>query len=412
MMDQTSYINVSGHVLGMIGSDEYFINTGQYDAFRQGTNYNYQKNAYTWEKEVYEGGEDALLDWNNGYRIVLRANIVLSGLEKIESASDDLTSYNTARGTALFHRAMTWYNLAQLYCPVYDAENADIELGLPLRTDPDVTTPSDWSSLEDTYRKIITDMQLAKTLLPQVPLTKFRPGKIAVDAFLARMYLQMGEFSFAKNHADQVLSATSTLIDFNELTNTDNHSFPVDGSGNPEVIYFSRLSDIMILSPTYFNADTLLLESYEDGDLRKTYYFKENASERELFMGSYSGDKYYFTGLATDEVFLIKAECEARLGDTGAALAALNRLRKHRLSTDQYVALESQDISEVLDLVIAERRKELVMRGTRWEDIRRLNKEERYETALVRQLGDRRIELLPGSDRFIWSLPLEVITPE
>ena len=52
----------------------------------------------------------------------------------------------------------------------------------------------------------------------------------------------------------------------------------------------------------------------------------------------------------------------------------LNWLRKHRMQSDQYVELSAVDTEEALDWVIKERRKELVLRGIRWEDLRRFSR--------------------------------------
>ena len=62
-----------------------------------------------------------------------------------------------------------------------------------------------------------------------------------------------------------------------------------------------------------------------------------------------------------------------------------------------------------MNWILAERRKELVMRGTRWADLRRLNKEPKYATTLVRDLDAEQYELKPGSPKWVWPLPIEAI---
>src|SRR5690606_38572358 len=138
------------------------------------------------------------------------------------------------------------------------------------------------------------------------------------------------------------------------------------------------------------NPDTTLMDSYGEGDLRAKAFFREiNNGMKHEYIGSYDGTSLstYFTGIATDELYLVRAECAARLGDADKALADLNLLRKHRFEAEMYEELASNDMAEVLGWVIAERRKELVWRGTRWEDLRRLSKEPTYATTLIRKVN-------------------------
>jgi hypothetical protein len=166
------------------------------------------------------------------------------------------------------------------------------------------------------------------------------------------------------------------------------------------------------MNNNFFNADTTLLKLYVNGDLRfKAYYLLSASTGRYSFKGSYKGNTTYFAGLATDEVYLNRAECLARLNQPAAALDDLNKLRKSRFTPAAYVALQSTDAQQVLDWVIAERRIELIMRGTRWPDLRRLNKEARYATTLTHVLDGVSFQLKPDNiNKWTWPLPVEAIS--
>src|SRR5690606_7886629 len=45
LLDHSTMYVTSSHALGMIGADEYFVTAEQYNTFRTGASYNYQKNA-------------------------------------------------------------------------------------------------------------------------------------------------------------------------------------------------------------------------------------------------------------------------------------------------------------------------------------------------------------------------------
>lgn len=411
LLDNTTNFNLaSSHALGMIGSDEYYITDAQYESFSSGVDFGYQKNAYTWNSVVYQGGENALIDWNIGFYRILNCNVVLGGLADMEVNGADRDQFNSVKGTALFHRALNLYNLAQLYCPVYSRESANTSVGLPLRKGFDVNERVPRSNLQQTYDAIIGDLKEAEALLPKAPEVIFRPGKAAVYALFARLYLQMDEFDEAMSFAVRALEINDNLLDYNDYSVTWNYIFPINGDGNEEIIFYNSLySHVSIIASFSCYPDSALLAGYDAGDLRRDLYFLRDFLSNEPFVGSYTGNDNYFTGFATDELYLIKAECEARSGLVNESMETLNHLRRHRFSATAFEPLETDNKDDAMAWILGERRKELYMRGNRWEDIRRLNKEEKYQTTLTRRIGERVYTLAPNSQGYVWPLPLEAI---
>ncbi len=413
LMDNTGVMNATSHALGMMGSDEYFVADGVYGTFPVGVNYNYQKRAYTWEREIFEGNEVQLLDWNEGYKRILWANLALEGAEKLKGQESE-GEVDLLRGIALFHRAWNYYNLAQLFCAVYDAATAGSEDGLPLRLESDLTLSVQRSSLEATYTQILKDLEDALPLLPDRTETNFRPGKAAVHALLSRVYLQMGVYDKAVAETNEALRLHDELLDFNAIEQKPGLTFPPHGQGNAEVVFMASFNVnntyTRMISYIVVNPDTLLLDSYEEGDLRFPLFFKPSGV-RYQYSGSYNGAALtnYFTGLAVDELYLTRAECAVRLGRLEQGLADLNWLRKHRFESGSYTERSSTDADELLSWIIDERRKELVWRGTRWEDLRRLNKEPRFALTLTRVIAGETYTLPPGDNRYVWPIPVEAI---
>ncbi|UZJ65622.1 RagB/SusD family nutrient uptake outer membrane protein [Sphingobacterium sp. KU25419] len=64
---------------------------------------------------------------------------------------------------------------------------------------------------------------------------------------------------------------------------------------------------------------------------------------------------------------------------------------------------------ELLSSIILERRKELFFRGTRWADLRRLNKENHFAVDLVRIVDGKRHILKPNTSRYLWPIPNNVV---
>lgn len=415
LLDYISTMNeLSSTNMGMIGGDEYYVTEAQYNSITQSSTNDFQKNAYIWADQVYVGREPTQVDWMAGYNRVMLANLCLNGLEDIKASPDTQEKWNLLKANALFFRALAFYEMAQAYCPVYNAATAASDLGLPVRLDADPTVKVSRTSVEATYRQILSDLDEAEKLLPNLPLVQFRPGKAAAYALLSRVYMQMGDYTQARENADRCLQITNKLINFNTLSFAANFTFPVHGANNAEVIfmnsaYIFSINSSSATGTSLFNADSGLFKSYTTGDLRFNAYWAKSGT-RNIFKGSYKGTAAYFTGLATDEVYLNRAECLARENKLAEALADLNKLRQNRFTPAAYAPLASNDAQQVLDWVITERRIELVCRGTRWDDLRRLNKEPRYATTIVRQLGAKRYELKPGDLKWTWPLPVEAIS--
>jgi hypothetical protein len=105
---------------------------------------------------------------------------------------------------------------------------------------------------------------------------------------------------------------------------------------------------------------------------------------------------------------LILAECYARNGDIQNANRFLEELLSKRYLEGNFVFNSSYHIS-LLDRVISERRKELVFRGIRWSDLRRLNKEADFKQELTRVVDGKTYTLLPNDKKYILPIPDLVI---
>src|SRR5690606_29129014 len=127
------------------------------------------------------------------------------------------------------------------------------------------------------------------------------------------------------------------------------------------------------------------------------------------FVGSYTGGRELFAGLAVDEVYFIKIESLARMGRGIEALDSLNEFLKMRHSVQFFEPLHLEDPDEILHAILTERRKQLVFRGIRWMDLKRLNVERRFESILERRVNDKVYVLQPRSPRYVLPLPNDVV---
>ncbi len=271
---------------------------------------------------------------------------------------------------------------------------------MPIRLNPNITNNPGRSNLKDTYSQIISDLDTAKYLISDMTIgnNRIRPGRLTVYALLARIYLAQRNYEKAGNYADSVLIRYNTLMDYNHITSFTftNEETLYQNIFRTGIISFSAVSGIL-------NVDSVLYNFYDQNDLRKTLYYGIT-NGRVVFKRSYNETIFPFSGLATDEMYLIRAECYARSGNTEKAAKNINDLLIKRYITDTYTPVTFSTSQDALSFVLRERRKELAFRGARWSDVRRLNKEG-YNITMKRVLNGQEYSLPPNDLRFALTIP-------
>lgn len=404
LLDHSDMHGFTSYLLGEVGSDDYYVLGDQWSVISVPA----QKNAYVWAADIYEGEPGD--DWNRGYQKILNANFVLEGASEIGESPNNKSLRDAVLGTAYFHRGANLFMLAQLFCKQYESATSNQDLGLPLRTTSNINVRYQRSNLEETYQQLIADLERAEALLPITVPVNTRPSRTAASAMLANVKLQMGDYEAALSHANAALSITSGITNFNTVNTAANAPFPLYGQGNPEIIFYNHFTNPTILAQSRLIIDSLLYASYLTHDLRKKAYFRL-LNNRYTFKGHYSGiTAFMFSGLTTPEMYLVQAECYTRLGELGDAVSSLNTLLQNRFNPQYFMPI-SDDISqrELLELVLSERRKELIFRGRRWHDLKRLSVDPDSAKPLKRILDGTEYTLPIGSPRWVWPIPPDAI---
>jgi len=89
-------------------------------------------------------------------------------------------------------------------------------------------------------------------------------------------------------------------------------------------------------------------------------------------------------------------------------MATLNKLLITRWKTGTFIPFTANNSQEALSTILKERRKELLMRDLRWQDIKRLNKEG-ANISIKRIIDSKTYELPPNSSKFALPLPAYII---
>lgn len=357
------------------------------------------RNSYLWKPNIYEGTTFSNNDWDLPYQQIFYSNVILDGLKEMKP--DTTNQYKQISGSALFFRAMAYYNLIQNFSVPYAKQTANKDPGVPLALTADVTVVLPRSTIQKNYDQIIADLLEARELLPDLGIPVTRPGKVAANALLSKVYLAMEDYESAFVYADEALQIKNDLIDYNTLTPSSANPFPFPfQQPNNEIIFYQRSSNNFASSSNVF-VDDELYNSYDTTDLRQRIFY----TDEKGYKGSYCGSTYQFPGIATDELYLIRAECSARSGSPTAALKDLNILLRSRYKTNSFSEYHLTDQEGILRLILHERRKELVARSLRWTDLRRLNKDSRFQATLNRTYQGISYSLPPNSTRYTFPIP-------
>lgn len=399
LLDDYVTLNQKENSVGVSASDDFTMSDANWNSLPQ-----YTRNLYVWSpKDTFI--PDGSSPWTTLYLCVYRANVVLDGIDEVTDRNTNQAEWANVKGQALLLRARNYFTLLSVWSLPYDVQTATKDLGVPLRLDANYNTPSVRASVATCYQQIIKDLREAAALLPNNPIHVIRPSKPAAYAFLARTFLAMNETDSCLKYTNLALQLKSKLMDYNATDGINPKAEYPFLRFNPEVIFESYMPYPATIQKGDIDQD--LYNSYHVNDLRKTMYHRTSTAVG-VFKGTYSGGTFLFNGPATDELYLMKAECLARLGDQANSLATLNELLVKRFKSNTFTPYTAITSNEALQLVLQERRKELVFRGLRWMDVRRLNKLGANIT-MKRVLNGVVYSLKPNDLNYALAIPEDII---
>jgi hypothetical protein len=402
LLDNYQVLNRSTGI-GYLSNDDFNTTDAGFSAFTSPI----ERNAYRWQTEITEGA--SLLDWNVPYQEIFYANVVLEGLANLSVANQEEQTAKNCKGHALFLRAYAYFQLMQLFSEPYQTANAGKALGVPIvtasRTDQSLVR----NTQEEVFNFMEADLKSAVTLLNPVQNFATRPDQAAGYAMLARIALAKADYPQVVQYAKQALDLRNNLIDYNTLSAAASKPFPIPlPNQNTEVLYYTAQLSYSFLNSSLCFVSPELYQSYDNNDLRKGLYFLSRGSNQYTFKGSYSGSispVSVFEGPTTNEVMLMYAEALVRTGKLPEGIGQLNKLLKTRWKTGTYTDFNTSDPLIALTKILTERRKELVGRGLRWFDLRRLNLDPRFQKSLSRTIAGQTYELAPQSKKYTFPIP-------
>lgn len=397
LLDHYQQINYVDGNAAEVSTDDVYLNDADFAARTEN-----ERNMYTWQRSnifLQDSNE-----WFYNYRVINRTNVVLESIRKIDRNAGNAFEWDNVSGQAYYLRAKNHLRGLYIWGNAYNEQSAG-DPGIPLKLTSDFNEPSTRATVVAGYAQVISDLKRAAAMLPMKAVHVMRPSRPAALGLLARTYWSMRKYDLALLYADSCLMLKSDLLDYNVLNAAA--AYPI-GQFNAEVLQDSYLGSSPVLTNSRAKINPLLYAMYEANDLRKTVFFNDNKNGTFGFKGSYEGNANLFSGVAVNEVLLIRSESLARAGKLSEALADLNRLLRNRYKKNTFTERTGTGQKEVLDQVLAERRKELLLRGLRWVDVKRLNRED-AGISFSRSIKGTVYNLVAKSSGFALPIPERVI---
>jgi tetratricopeptide (TPR) repeat protein len=345
--------------------------------------------------------------WVQSYFVVGAANKIIAAIP--DNSTADLRQL---KGENLFLRAMMHFNLVRVFGRPYTQNNGD-NPGVPILKE-DLTEDQKLtigrSKVSEVYAFVLEDLLKAADFMTTPKANPFASKQVA-NALLARVYLYMGDNNKAIEYADKVIgSGTYSLLQSGELGNY----FRMAPEGNSETIFCIRHTktedqDFSAIGSMYYSGDAngnpagQAQSGWGEIYASKKYYdfLTTNPSDlRQIFLSPYkvNGVLQYNTRLTPNtpmyyinkynlqegiinlsspvylrlaEMYLIRAEANAKLGNHQLALDDVNIIRQRAglssvLHTTASIALAGKTS---LDVVLEERWLELAFEGHRSYDL-------------------------------------------
>lgn len=391
----------------------------------------FEKNLYEFKngQVLLDGESDQLYEpaYNHIYTYNTVINNVLNVPDGTESERKRLWS------EALLGRAFEYLILVNAYAVHYNPATAAKVLGVPLVLSEDINAKYKRNTVAEVYEQIEKDLNAALPNLATSVPNNFRPQKSVGYAFLSRMYLYMGEYQKALTNANQALALNNYLIDYKLYTTKESTTFGrvceiannsvrfPDAQFNKESIWIrlGASSYGSLNGDVYASKDlqTVYNSNLSPGseDMRFKLFFlngraKFGGGAAVLFPGRVLYGPYVEMniGLSSPELYLIAAECEARVGSKEKAMQWLNTLRDARIANNVHLTAASND--EALLIALQERRREMPFLGcTRLVDLKRLNEDPRFAKTIT-HTQEANTYTLPAKDkRYVLPLPPNVV---
>jgi len=335
-----------------------------------------------YNKTILEGNGFVSSYWTGSYNTINRANNILAVDSGIFANAATKARIDAE---AKFIRALSYYNLVQVFGKAYNDGNPSQNPAVPLVVTPtrvvDETLQVPRATVKEVYDQVVADLLEAKANLPAS--NGFYANTYVASGFLARVYMAMGNYQAALAEANRVIASGEYALfaeiaeNYSRTSNGDETIFAMQvtatSGSNDNAVFFAP--------QPYGRADIRIEEGhlalYEEGDARGQLFIQTSRgvmSSKYAVPSDPTADprRRNITVMRLAEMHLIRAEANFRLGSSVGAspVADINAIRAR---AGLGGGLESDVLESVtLDQILRERKLELAFEGHLFADLKRL----------------------------------------
>ncbi len=310
--------------------------------------------------------------WGKISSLIAQSSIVIREAEQFDFGSDQAKA-DKLIGQLYITRGLAYFDMQRFFAQPYNYTSDASHMGVPLidesKVGIDIINPSR-STTKEVYNKIINDFNKGLGMINDNIVSPYYLNKYSAEALMARVYLYMENWSEAANLASEVIdSGLYSLLSNEEYVNswtldqTQESIFSIVNTDTDNSRY-SSISLYYIFKR--FLATNDLYDSFDDNDVRKNLISNNKVLKYKSF-----GFDDNIPVVRLSEMYLIKAEALAELGDDDGAKEALNIIR---LRANPMAELYTDTGDALKDEIQNERRKELMFEGHRLFDLTRKKK--------------------------------------
>ncbi|HEY9262408.1 RagB/SusD family nutrient uptake outer membrane protein [Chitinophaga sp.] len=332
--------------------------------------------------------------WYISYKIINDANTVIEAVEKLSNPD---ASTQQLLGECYFMRAFSHFNLVKLFAMPYTLNPA--AAGVIIRTSTSDPAQKARASVAEVYKQIIADARKGADLMTQARGAQYA-SREAAWALLSRAYLYEGV-------NDSTIYFANKVIDGGRFSLTSAATYPalfanaITGSETIFCVAFSKESDDYgkfgsIASMIFSDGNSGWGEEFASASLRDTMsanpedvrwqYIVPLTDDNGALQQKNGIDIYYISKFSGQdgrptlsspimfrlaELYLNRAEANAKAGNTGAALDDVDMIRSNRGLSNALYHQQLPAGKSALDIVLKERRLELAFEGHRSYDLYR-----------------------------------------
>jgi len=311
--------------------------------------------------------------WAAGYTAINDANNVIAAIDKVDAAKK-----SKVEGEAKFIRGAAYFDLVRLFGKAYNDGSPTTNLGVPIVLTP-TTSVTDASyvsraTVAAVYAQAIADLTDAEAKLPAT--NSFFATKYSAAGMLARLYLQMGNYTAAAAAANRVITSGNY-----SLTPAFIDAFPAMGS-TPGVNSSEDVFAMQVTTLTGFNGfnefygsstyggrgDAVISQDWIDN----TYAANDDRinafyDDGDMYTSKYANPYGNVPVIRLAEMYLIRAEANVRLAPA-APVGGRTPLQDLAIVRSRAGLVTS---TATLANILAERKLELAFEGFALHDAKR-----------------------------------------